>query len=235
MQSTETPGGSGSIANALFQKIWGMIIAGELKPGQRLTEQGLCDQLDASRTPVRQAMHHLEMTRLVTRKANRGLYVSELSIEEMVELSAVREVLEGLMARQAAMRFREGRVSLTRLEKLVGQMRSMHKVDETEILLQLGDQFHQEIRNLSCNKRGAHLLEQVLLGLERYRHLIHHNTERAAELIRGHSLILQKIAAGDADAAESTMRNHIRQARLLYRKILGKILPPEDGMDRPAR
>src|SRR5438105_12564003 len=72
-----------------------------LLPGERLREAAIADQLGVSRTPVREALKRLEADGLVAFNQPRGLVVNELTQAQMLELYAMREVLEGAAARFA--------------------------------------------------------------------------------------------------------------------------------------
>ena len=75
------------------------VLAGRFKPGSRLTEEHLAEVLGVSRTPIREALHKLELEGLVKPLETRGYFVPKDSIEEMDEIFDIRAILEGFHAR----------------------------------------------------------------------------------------------------------------------------------------
>lgn len=122
-------GGSASNARSAsewaFSVIFQKIVDGRLKAGQHVTEETLSRDVAVSRTPLRDAIRRLEMTGLLVRRQNRGLRVADLSLEEMIRLSLLREALEDLLVRHVTERYAAGEISLSSLEELVSQMEAI--------------------------------------------------------------------------------------------------------------
>ena len=103
-----TPGGAnGAPSSALrgefaYAQLRADIRGGKLMPGDRLRETEIADRLNVSRTPVREALKRLESEGLVVFSQPRGMTVAELAPGQVLELYAMREVLEGAAARFAA-------------------------------------------------------------------------------------------------------------------------------------
>jgi len=222
----------GSAADWAFDQLRGLIVQGDLAPGARITEEALCTRLAVSRTPLRDALRRLEMAGLIVRQRNRSLRVADLSLDEMVRLSMLRDALEGTMARHVARRYAAGEVHLDRLDGLVEEMAAVEPERGLGLLLRLGEQFHRELRAASGDPFGARLLDQVLLSFERYRHLIRRDTARARDLAIEHAAIMAAIRSGDADAAEAAIRRHLCNARAVYARRLAAV--PAGGEDAPA-
>src|SRR5919204_2708887 len=83
------------------------LLAGDYAPGQRLIEVELVEELQVGRNTVREALARLASDGVVKIEPHRGASVPRLSVKELEELYAVREVLEGLAARLAALNIRE--------------------------------------------------------------------------------------------------------------------------------
>ena len=97
------------------------IVSGELKPGERLVETRIANELGTSQAPVREALRDLELLRLVESEPFRGARVREFGDVELIEVYPVRAVLEELAAKEAATRL-DGNVSV--LEREVEAMRA---------------------------------------------------------------------------------------------------------------
>ncbi len=228
--------GSGSASDQAFRLLWEWLVTGQAKDGQRLSENDLAARLRISRTPLRDALHRMEDVGLLERQINRTLVVRPMSVDEMVELSTTRESLEGLVARRVAERHAGGEVSLAGLRTLNERMARLAAIGETELLLDGGIEFHAELKRLAGNRSAARMLDQLMLALERYRQLVQRETERASQIVEEHEEVLRALEAGDGAAAEHTMRSHIANARAVYRRILGDILPrmPSSSVPMPG-
>ena len=88
----------------VIYKLRGMILQGDLPPGQRLAEIPLASELGVSRTPVRRALAMLAQEGLVSESESRGYIVREFSLQEVLDAIDLRGVLEGYAARLVAER-----------------------------------------------------------------------------------------------------------------------------------
>ena len=91
-----------SLIDSLVSRLEALILSGELPPGAPLREHALAKALGVSRGPLREAIRTLEGRRLLQRIPNSGVRVIELSVEDVEQLLAMREALEGMACRQAA-------------------------------------------------------------------------------------------------------------------------------------
>lgn len=94
---------SSMLTDTAHLKLREMIFSGQLHPNERLVESDLAERLNVSRTPVREALHKLVSEGLVAEAPRKGYVVAEFSPEFIIDNYTVREVLEGLAARLAAM------------------------------------------------------------------------------------------------------------------------------------
>src|SRR4051794_23554998 len=83
------------------------IVAGDLRPGNRIGQEEVAERIGISLIPVREALRVLESEGQVTYIPRRGYFVTELRVEDLVEIFALRELLEGRAARAAAERLDE--------------------------------------------------------------------------------------------------------------------------------
>lgn len=217
-----TPSGV-TAAELVFRQMLNAIISGELAAGSIETEERLAARYKVSRTPLRDAIRRLEGLRLFTREA-RGLRVPPLTMAEMHDLSATREVLEGLLASAAASRVSRGLARVDRLRDIHARHMRVLGIGDPELTLSVGYDFHEELRRLSGNISAAACHEQVLLGFERYRHLARGVPERHGRIAEEHTEILAAIGAGQPQAAEAAMRRHIAAGRDVYIEVLSTAL-----------
>ncbi|HEY4254298.1 MAG TPA: GntR family transcriptional regulator [Roseomonas sp.] len=230
MFQIEGPEAGLSAAERAFRHVWRAISQGTIAPGELVTEEGLAAGLSISRTPLRDAVQRLEALGLLVREPARGLRVPPLSLDEMAQLSATREVLEGLLAAQAAGRVAAGEADPAPLRAAQDRLVRVARIGDADLTLAAGLDFHEALRRLAANRAAAACHQQVLLAFERYRHLARDTTERPERILAEHAAVVAAIVAGDAPAAERAMRRHIAAGRDLYTGVLSKTLPkkPQD-------
>ena len=191
-----------------------LIMRGELKPGDRLPEQQLADTLGVSRGPLREAIRTLEGRRLLERVPHAGVRVVQLSLDDLEQLLAMREALEGMACRQAAEQMtayeiRQLRETASRIEQFI------HDGSQTIFAGQLDADFHLQIAIGSRNRWIKRLLCEDLYSLLRlYRlHAVRQPDNIALVTAKEHHDIIDRIHARDPDGAELTMREHVRHSR----------------------
>ena len=191
-----------------------LIMRGELQPGDRLREQQLADRLGVSRGPLREAIRTLEGRRLLERTPHAGVRVVQLSLEDLEQLLAMREALEGMACRQAAEQMtvheiRTLRETATRIESLINEG------SQFIFAGQIDADFHLQIAIGSRNQWIRRLLCEDLYSLLRlYRlHAVRQPDSVALVTAKEHHEIIDRIHARDPDGAEQTMREHVRHSR----------------------
>jgi DNA-binding GntR family transcriptional regulator len=116
------------------------ILRGIYKPGDKLDQQQLADELRVSRSPVREALRILGAEGLVTIVPNRGAVVAERTLDELEELYFLRVVLEGAAAERAAKHMTQQREN-----ELAAILMQAERTDDYEELLELNNEFHMLI------------------------------------------------------------------------------------------
>jgi DNA-binding GntR family transcriptional regulator len=203
-----------------FHNVWAAISRGGIAPGSLVTEQILADSMAISRTPMRDAVQRLEALGLLVREPARGLRVPPMTIEEMEDLSATREVLEGLLAASAAQRVAERKANPAPLRAAHERQKRILATGDAELALEAGLGFHETLRRMANNRSAMAYHQQVLLAFERYRHLATERAERPEQIASEHAAVIAAIEAGDPVTAEVAMRRHIAAGRALYRSVL---------------
>jgi len=202
------------LADALFERLSEAIVSGEFAPGSKLSEPRLAARFGVSRGPLREAIRRLEERKLVTRAPRQGVRVMVPTRKAAFELFQMREVLEGLAAREAAhnataAEIAELRVMLAHHAEILAQPDAMVYWQATA-----NADFHFFIARLSRNRRLFDLLcgeYYTILRLYRMQHRI--VPGRAQRALMEHGRIVDAIADGDAELAELLMRRHVAAAR----------------------
>ena len=194
---------------ALYEHVRKAIHDGTLSPGERLVEEGLAEAAGVSRTPVRETLRRLEAEGLVE-ESEGGMVVTSLSESGLLELCAVREVLEG-MASGLAARSRSDRETKT-LRYIVEQMRTATVDGEVDVLVTLNRTFHETIWSASRNGYLARWLADLRGSIERMHDPTLAPMDRRRESLEEHEHIVAAIVAGDAVSAERATKEHFQNA-----------------------
>jgi DNA-binding GntR family transcriptional regulator len=198
-------------AEQVCDRIRAAILRGDLKPGEKLTEQDLAAEFEVSRTPVREAIRQLEVERLVARTRFVGVTVRQLTPEEVIELLDIREVLEGLVARLATQHM--DAVHLQRLKKTQQLLAVSARKGDVAGYLDHALAF----RRLLIECCQSETLADYVLSIENRLRLMGSRTAaipgRMEASIEEHEKLLQAISRGDAAAAEQMNRERIQHIR----------------------
>ena len=183
------------------------ITGGRFQPNERLVEAELVDMFGAGRSSIRAALVRLDQEGLVTRQPNRGARVRLISGREAIEIEQVRFALEKMLARAAA-----DHVTAADLADLGDTVVEMHRRLEEEDPLgysELNARFHQRIWKMAGNELAASLLATLKSQSIRFQYRTILQPGRADTSIREHIAILAALSAGDPDATEAAMAEHL--------------------------
>ncbi len=182
------------------------ILQGELKPGTRLDQTKVAQELKVSRTPVRNALLLLTNEGLVEMVPHVGAVVSEVSPEGIEEIFFLRGVLEGVAARLAAEQMTD-----EDLAALQQTLDSLDAADDTDEWLALNRDFHNAIYSRAKRPRLLSLLASIRdLSLPYSRGYVESGDHRMNARV-GHQRILEACRARDGQRAEAAMREHTQE------------------------
>jgi DNA-binding GntR family transcriptional regulator len=184
------------------------ILNGRLAPGDRIIEARVAEEFGVSQAPVREALRDLDVLGFVESSPFRGAVVRQISVEELLQLYPVRAVLEGLAAREAAMRIRPA--ALRKLQKLLETMRSVAAEGDERRAVQTDFAFHLTIVEASENRLLQQIWDRMRLATTTFLTVSksHHSLSEIAER---HAAVLDALRAHDPSAAERAMRRHIEE------------------------
>lgn len=200
--------GSGDLGSETYERIKLAIRDGSLTPGARLTEAELVQRLGVSRTPVRQALTRLEAEGLLAHEPRRGLVVARPDHQQVIELYAMREVLESTAARFAAQH--ASAAELRSLARLIGEEEKV--LDDSRAQSAINQQVHTLVHRAAHNRYLLRSLAQLNDTMALLPTMLG-DPVRALEAHAEHRAILEALERRDGDAAEAAMRSHIGSAQ----------------------
>lgn len=214
-----------SAAEQVADLLTGLILAGTLRPGERLRESALSQTLGISRNSVREGIRLLEQGRLVRYEMHRGAVVATPTIEELDDLYRTRVHLETLAIMTAPTPEQIAALEHA-FEALVaaahdGQPRDIVAADMA---------FHSTLVARLGSRRISAFFAQVATEMGYYLLIQSHVDDEPAHVddavLAQHRLLLDMAVAGDADAARATLLDHLRENHERIRQIL------QDGAGR---
>lgn len=210
----------------IYDKIREEIRHGILAPGERVTEQELAIRFSVSRTPIRDAIVRLEGDGLLSNEPRRGLIVTQLSHQQVVELYNMREILEGAAARHAAQAASDMELAtiadINQLEK--------ENLLNYDLLRDLNRNFHQLIMLAAHNRYLLRSVEQLSGTMSVLPSLLDQQ-ERASLAVAEHQVVVEALLNRDRDAAENAAREHVRASQ--KHRMLMRLRAPETAKGIP--
>ena len=144
---------------AVTEALRAAILTGEYAPRQRLVEIDLCERFATSRFILRAALQELSAQGLVEFQRNRGARVRDVSLDEAIEITEVRILLEGHLAARAAERV--SRAEIAMLRGVVKDMRAAVERSELLAYSDLNARLHASIRDIAAHETASRLLRQL--------------------------------------------------------------------------
>jgi len=183
-----------------------MILNGEQCGGAKLVQQQLAKRFGVAQGVVREALLELQAYGLVETIDNRGMFVSQLSTQKLLDSFDVREMHEGLAARLCCNHVT--RLEIRELQEMAEQMNALAKKLKLMKMASLDREFHRRLMQFSRNSMLIRLAENYrLLGK------VIQISRDPDEVRNEHLAILKLIEEGKADEAEAVTRAHIRTAK----------------------
>lgn len=212
--------GDEKLSSRAYELLKKKIIRCELKPGQRLVERDLVDDLGISRTPIREALTKLEREGLINTIPRRGCYVREFSLEEMDELYEVRLALEALAVRLAAKNATSSEI--TRISRLWKNVPKEMAPGDIDLVLAADEQFHEMLAEASHNQTLLHFLRSLNDKIRMIRRVDFSRPKRLLFTHDEHMAILKGIMKRDPDEAEQKIKAHITESRDFISSLAGE-------------
>ncbi len=205
--SSRGAGRSHSIVNELKQ----LIYAGEFQPGDRLNEAALALRMGTSRGPIREAIKVLAGLGLVTAVINRGVFVRQLSLRELLEIYELRALVFGYAADRACEHLTEEHKR--QLESLLGAMDVACEAEDGTLYYDLNLQFHALILIMSNNQRAHQAYDDYVKELHLVRRKYFNVPGNMRRSNVEHRAIFDAIVASNPSRAKTAAERHVHAGR----------------------
>ncbi|QPM89173.1 GntR family transcriptional regulator [Pseudooceanicola algae] len=199
----------------LVQRLGSMIIAGDFRPGERLLEDTLTEEMGLGRTPLREALLVLQGQGMIDRR--KGWYVPETRPAEVPNLFEARAVAEEALAVLATRR--GGPDLAVQLEQLCDRMETYPDISRAE-LNALNQTFHEAIRDAAANPHIAEFWDRAQFRHWQLRLPIMFSQDQILMAHTEHRRIADAVSAGQADAAGAAARAHVEATARIVTEAL---------------
>ena len=193
---------------------------GVLKPGERLMEIQLADELGVSRTPIREAIRKLELEGFVVMVPRRGTYVADISLKDIAQVFEIRSALEELAAGLAAERITPD--ELEYLERILVEINEYIDNDEFDKIVDTDVRFHDVLYHASRNQRLVDILNNLREQMLRFRSISMHYPGRLAATWEEHRQMVENIAEHNSAMARKVAKKHMENSERTLLKGISK-------------
>ncbi|MDR3471146.1 MAG: GntR family transcriptional regulator [Devosia sp.] len=205
----EGTGDRPNLTEKVYEQLTDLLIRGELRPGDVITERRMAEQLNASRTPIREALGRLEAEGLVFKQPSRGVTVSPFSTEAFVDILNIRQLLESEAARLAA-----GRMSKARLDEIRAALKRLAAAKQPTLseIWAVDDLMHGAIADAGGNA----LMASMIRDLRRRTHVFNAFRNMMSHRIAAEddNNLLDALERGDREQARAAMSDHIEAVKV---------------------
>lgn len=202
-----------TIERRVYQYLKNSLLSRSIAPGTQLTEQAIAKELEVSRTPIRLAFKRLEAEGLIEMIPNRGAFVVQPTIQEILAFFDLRKELEYLSVKYGLPKVQEE--DFTELHKLLDEEKKAYEQKDLHDYVRINKQFHLFLAKKSENKFLIRYMEQMLnqmnvylFLLDTFYHIDSPDNTRFAE----HEHMVQAIENGDSDELLSLIDQHMEHS-----------------------
>ena len=183
------------------------ILRGAYAPRQRLIEADLAEEYGASRFVLRNALIQLEGEGLVELQPNRGARVREITVDEAIEITEIRQSVESLVAARAAERVTDEQIVF--LQQIATEMREAVAGNELMRYSELNASLHSTLRLIADHTAANRVLEQLNGQMVRHQFRLFLVPGRPSVSLPEHLAVIDGVCARDPQAAAAAMSRHV--------------------------
>ena len=200
-------------AQLIADQLREQIVQGIFRPGEQINESVLAGQLRTSRGPVREALQRLSQEGILVSHRNRGVFVLELSDDDIREIYAVRKAVESTAA-DALLDAGQEQVNDTCqvLKAIIGDMAKQVAVSDWQAIARIDMQFHTSFVAGAGNTRLIRIYETLAAESRMCILNLAVAYPRIDDLVQEHQNLLDLLQAGDREALHKAIKQHMQKA-----------------------
>ena len=203
-----------TLSQRIFEKLKDHILTGVYRPGNRLLYTQLAEEFNVSMTPIREALLKLEQEGIVQTIPRKGVYIIELTDQDVIEYTKIRYSMEGL-AIDSICENETPREEIKRLEAINAELIKAIKTRQPVLCMTKDMDFHHIIVEISGNKRLYELVKQLpLTNFYANRGNENRMIEYGADIIKQHAGIINSLYNYDAESAKHWLMENILKPQL---------------------
>ena len=200
-----------TIREQVYQILRDEICRGVYAPGTRLQEVELAENLNVSRSPVREALRQLSADGLLLEIPNKGVYVKEFTVKDIGEIFDLRVMLETYGIFHSAGQITSARRE--RLLRLLSELETFFQNGDLESYTSTDEKLHTQIVRLGDNSLINDTYERVRSMNQQFRILSLMDNRRFRESLDEHREIVHSLVTGNLKKADEVNRHHLELAR----------------------
>ena len=200
-----------TIRKRIYEHLREQLLNGEIAPPEHLIEAKIAKELGTSRTPVREALHSLELEGLIESIPRVGYVVKAISKEEVEEICEIRMAIEGVAVRWAMEKAYKKLVE--ELEKNISIAKEKVSKGNVRAFVDMDARFHEIISKFSGSKRLLELAQTLRRHMLRYRIQSIYSIDNVLRAIDGHKGILRAIEKRNLEEVNQAIRHHMEQSK----------------------
>jgi GntR family transcriptional regulator of vanillate catabolism len=205
----------------VYSRLKAMILERKLLPGEKIPQEKLAGDLGISRTPLVSALKYLEKEKLVQSIPRRGFFVRLFTRQEMISIFELREVLEGLAARRAALNISDKEIEL--LTGFFQPFRELRSIKDIKAYAKEDRRFHNFLLEIGAKEFLKSIMETYNIIIYSYQVISSEGLVQSPdESIRDHLAIIESVSRRDGESSENLMRRHLRKSIAILRNSLAE-------------
>lgn len=199
-----------TLSGQVTERLRADILSGAFAPGEQLNEAQLARYFGVSRGPLREAMQRLIQDGLLDCRPHRGVFVPELTDEDLVDIYFAREAIESAALRRVMASGRAVEIAdllTVEVENMVAALRR----DDWSAVIDHDLRFHTALVDAAGSRRLSRMYSVLIAETRLCLHLLVSGFEGRKDFVEEHRALTDRLAAEDADGALDAIANHLRQ------------------------
>jgi DNA-binding GntR family transcriptional regulator len=216
---TTPQGGPETTAQHALDELRRAIVAGRYRPGQRVGQEEIAERLGVSLAPVREALRALEQEGQVIYRPRRGYFITELHVEDLQEIYALRALLEERAVRHALPTLDDD--ALERIELAARDCAAAAERGDVAAELEANRRFHFGMLESPDQTHTMRLIRLLWDSTEAYRAMYYNSPEERRKTVEAHDEILRAVRRKDVDEVVAALNEHREEALRVLTLVLG--------------